>query len=108
MWNMKNRKSSYLIIALNKLLDGKTLSYIDGAKNSNQYFCIIKNQGIELIEVWKPNLTNQGKHLDRRLNLTSKNIERTEQYLYSLQGLKAKKITKNNHKQKPTKTADTK
>lgn len=102
---MENRKSSYLIITLNKLLDGETLSFIQGAKNSNQYFCTIKNQGIELIEVWKPNLFNQGKHLARRLNLTAENIERAESYLYSLQGIKDKKITRNHQNQKPTNKA---
>jgi len=102
---MENRKSSYLIIALNKLLDGKSLSFIEGAKNSNQYFCMIKNHGIELIEVSKPNLTNKGYHLDRRLNLTAENIERAENYLYSLQGLKDRKIIKTNQKQNPTNKA---
>ena len=103
---MENRKSSYLIIALKKLLESKSLSYIENAKNSNQYFCTIKNHGIELIEVSKPNLTNRGYHLDRRLNLTAENIERAENYLYSLQGLKDRKITTHNQKQKPTNKAD--
>lgn len=103
---MENRKSSYLIIALNKLLDGKSLSFIQGAKNSNQYFCTIKNHGIELIEVSKPNLTNRGYHLDRRLNLTAENIERAENYLYSLQGIKDRKITNQNQNKKPINKAD--
>lgn len=103
---MENRKSSYLIIALNKLLDGKSLSYIENAKNSNQYFCTIKNHGIELIEVSKPNLTNRGYHLDRRLNLTAENIERAENYLYSLQGIKDRKITNQNQNKKPINKAD--
>lgn len=57
---MENRKTSYLIIALTRLLDGDRLSFVEGAKNSNQYFCTIKNKGIELIEVEMPNLTNRG------------------------------------------------
>ena len=72
---MENRKTSYLIIALSKLLKGERLSCIEGAKNSNQYFCTVKNKGIELIEVEIPNLTNRGYHLERRLNVTDENIK---------------------------------
>jgi len=81
---MENRKTSYLIIALIKLLKGERLSFIEGAKNSNQYFCTIKNKGIELIEVEVPNLTNQGYHLERRLNFTDENIELAQKYLERL------------------------
>ncbi|MFA5455382.1 MAG: hypothetical protein WC272_08695 [Sulfurimonas sp.] len=81
---MENRKTSYLIIALTKLLKGERLSFIEGAKNSNQYFCTIKNKGIELIEVEVPNLTNRGYHLERRLNLTDENIELAQKYLERL------------------------
>lgn len=83
---MEAKKTSYLIITLQKLLNGDKLSFIDGAKNSNQYFCIIKNQGIELIEVWKPNLYNNGKHLERRLNQSIENIKKTTEYLKRLRG----------------------
>jgi hypothetical protein len=83
---MENRKSSYLIITLQKLLNEKKLSNVEGAKNSNQYFCTIKNNSIELIEVWKPNLTNRGRHLERRLNLTDENIKKTKNYLKQLKG----------------------
>lgn len=81
---MENRKTSYLIIALTRLLKGERLSFIEGAKNSNQYFCTIKNKGIELIEVEVPNLTNRGYHLERRLNLTDENIELAQKYLERL------------------------
>ena len=84
---MENRTSSYLIIALQKLLNEKKLSDVEGAKNSNQYFCTIKNNGIELIEVWKPNLTNRGRHLERRLNLTDVNIKKANDYLNRLKGI---------------------
>ena len=83
---MENRKTSYLIIALTRLLKGERLSFIEGAKNSNQYFCTIKNKGIELIEVEVPNLTNRGYHLERRLNLTDDNIELAQKYLERLKG----------------------
>lgn len=83
---MENRKNSYLIITLKKLLNGDKLFFIHGAKNSNQYFCIIKNQGIELVEVWKPNLTNRGKHLERRLHQSIENINKANEYLKRLRG----------------------
>ena len=86
-----NRKSSYLIIALKRLLNGEKLSFIAGAKNSNQYFCIIKNHGIELVEVYKPNLSNMGKHKERSLHMTQENILRAKKYLNSLQGVKQSK-----------------
>lgn len=83
---MEKRKSSYLIIALTELLKGKKLSDIKGAKNSNQYFCTIKNKGIELIEVEVPNLLTRGNHLERRLNFTDGNIELAKKYLARLKG----------------------
>lgn len=83
---MENRKTSYLIIALTRLLKGEKLSYIEGAKNSNQYFNIVKNYGIELIEVWKPNLLNSGKHKERRLNFTEDNVKLAQDYLERLRG----------------------
>ncbi len=80
-----NTKTTHLINILNDLLKGKRLSSIDiKASNSNQYFCTIKNNGIELIEVRKPNLTNKGYHLERRLNLTEKNISKAKKYLQKL------------------------
>lgn len=83
---METRKSSYLITALQQLLNKKRLSDIEGAKNSNQYFCTIKNKSIELIEVEIPNLTNRGTHLERRLHLTDENIKKANDYLSRLKG----------------------
>ncbi|RXJ93768.1 hypothetical protein CRV00_09915 [Malaciobacter molluscorum] len=80
-----NTKTTHLINIINGLLKGNRLSSIDiKASNSNQYFCTIKNNGIELIEVKKPNLTNKGYHLERRLNLTQKNINKAKKYLHKL------------------------
>lgn len=83
---METSKTSYLIIALTDFLNGKKLSCIEGAKNSNQYFCTIKNKGIELIEVEVPNLVNRGYHLERRLNPTLENKKRATEYLRRLKG----------------------
>ena len=85
---MENRNTSYLITALSKLLKCERLSFIEGAKNSNQYFCTIKNKGIELIEVEVPNLTNRGYHLERRLNMTDENIKLAQDYLERLKRTK--------------------
>jgi len=85
---MKKRNTPYLIIAMKKLLAGETLSELPPAKNSNQYFSTIKNNGIALVEVWKPNITNAGRHKERSLHQTIENITRAEKYLKSLQGVK--------------------
>ena len=85
------RVTSYLIIALKRLLAGETLSELPPAKNSNQYFATIKKHGIELVEVWKPNLTNSGTHKERSLHQTIENIERANKYLKSLQGVPHRK-----------------
>ena len=69
---------------------GETLSELPPSKNSNQYFAILKKHGIELVEVWKPNLTNAGKHKERSLHQTIDNIERAKKYLEALQGVKPK------------------
>ena len=83
-----NNKTTHLINILTQLLEGKKLSSIDiKASNSNQYFCTIKNNGIELIEVMKPNLTNRGYHLERRLNLSDDNLNKARQYLDKLKGI---------------------
>lgn len=80
-------KSSHLITILTDLLEGKRLASIDiKASNSNQYFCTIKNKGIELIEVEVPNLFRRGNHLERRLNLTEENIKKANEYLERLKG----------------------
>ena len=79
------QKSSHLITILTLLLEGKKLSSNDVfASNSNQYFGQIKKQGIELIEVWKPNDTNRGQHKERSLHQTIKNIKNAEVYLSKL------------------------
>jgi N-glycosylase/DNA lyase len=81
---------SNLIVILKELLEGKTLTSSDKYwVNTNQYFRTIKNNGIELIEVWKPNILNDGRHKERRLNQTIENIKKAENYLNSLQGIKA-------------------
>jgi len=87
---MKKRATTYVIIALKQLLEGKTLTDLPPAKNSNQYFSIIKKHGIELVEVWKPNLTNVGRHKERSLHQTIENIKRAKKYLDSLKGIKLK------------------
>ena len=89
---MKKTKPSYIIIVLKRLLAGETLtaSSISG-HNANQYFCAIKNNGIELVEVRKPNLTNTGRHKERSLYQTPENIVRAKKYLDTLKGVKPKK-----------------
>ncbi len=83
------RIKSYLITILTELLDGKILTSSDKRwVNTNQYFKTIKENGIELIEVWKPNKTNRGRHKERRLNPSIENIRRAEAYLMKLQGIK--------------------
>ena len=81
------QKSSHLITILTLLLEGKALSANDVfASNANQYFNKLKKQGIELIEVWKPNDTNRGQHKERRLHQSIENIKRAEAYLCKLLG----------------------
>ena len=80
------KKTTHIITALEELLRGKKINYIPYAKNSNQYFGIIKKQGIELVEVWKPNLTNKGTHKERSLHQTIENIQKAENYLARLKG----------------------
>lgn len=47
------KKPSYTALILKELLDGKILKSSDKYfVNANQYFVEIKNNGIELIEVW--------------------------------------------------------
>ena len=88
---MKNIKSSHIITMLKQLLDGEVLASIDRlASNSNQYFGTIKKHGIELVEVWKPNLTNAGRHKERSLHQTIENIDRAKKYLKALQGVNPK------------------
>jgi len=84
---MSNVKSSHIITIMKLLLKGEAVTSIDQlASNSNQYFGTIKKHGIELIEVWKPNLTNAGRHKERSLHQTIDNINRAKEYLAKLQG----------------------
>jgi len=72
---------------MQELLNGGVSSSIDAiASNRNQYYGTIKKQGIELVEVWKPNLTNKGTHKERSLHQTIENIKRSEAYLNKLLG----------------------
>ena len=83
---MKKVKSSHLITTLKIFLDGGKLSSLPNCKNFNQYPRTIKNNGIELVEVWKPNIANVGRHKERSLHQTLDNIERAKKYLQQLQG----------------------
>ena len=79
------RKSSITAIVLEDLLTGKALTSSDKYfVNTNQYFKAIKERGIELIEVWKPNISKRGRHLERRLNPSIKNIRRAGRVLEDL------------------------
>ena len=89
---MSNTRSSHIITIMKLLLNGEAVTSIDQlASNSNQYFGTIKKHGVELVEVWKPNLTNAGQHKERSLHQTIDNIERAKKYLESLQGISHKK-----------------
>ncbi len=79
-------KTSYQITILQKLLAGDTLTSRDiPAINANQYYCTVKNAGIELIEVRSPNTRNNGTHLKRSLAINKENIKRAVNYLRQLQ-----------------------
>lgn len=88
---MKATKSSHIIIILKKFLAGEELSSSDMfASNANQYFCDIKNRGIELEETWKKNLTNNGRHKVRKLETSFHNIQKAQSYLNHLMGVQPK------------------
>jgi len=83
----ENTKKSHIITIMQELLNGGVSSSIDAvASNRNQYYGTIKKQGVELVEVWKPNLTNKGQHKERSLHQTIENIKRAEAYLNKLLG----------------------
>jgi len=85
------KKSTHIIRIMKLLLAGeKVVSKDRLASNANQYFGTIKKHGIELVEVWKPNLTNAGRHKERSLHQTLDNIERAKKYFEVLQGVKPK------------------
>ena len=70
---------------LEALLEGRKLCSNDVfASNSNQYFNEIKKSGIELIEVYKDNISNKGHHKERWLNQSIENIERAKNLLEKL------------------------
>jgi hypothetical protein len=80
-------KTSHIITIMQELLNGGTSTAIDSkASNRNQYYGTIKKQGIELVEVRKPNLTNKGTHKERSLHQTIENIKRAGKYLDKLLG----------------------
>lgn len=81
---MVKKKLTHKAKILQKLLNGETLISSDKfASNANQYFNQIKKQGIELIE-W--NDPTKGRHLNRKLNMTDKNIAKAKKYLHKLVG----------------------
>lgn len=81
------QKESNLIKTLQDLLNGRALVSIDkNGSNFNQYFKWIKDKGIELDEVWKPNKSNNGRHKERRLVFTAENVKRAEDELKRLGG----------------------
>ena len=83
----ENAKTSHIITIMQELLKGGVSTSIDAiASNRNQYFGTIKKQGIELVEVRKPNLANKGTHKERSLHQTIENIKRAEAYLNKLLG----------------------
>lgn len=80
-------KATHIVSILKELLRGEVSTSIDSkASNRNQYYGMIKKHGIELIEVWKPNLLNDGRHKERRLHETDENIKTAQKYLNKLLG----------------------
>ena len=80
-------KSTHIIAILKELLNGEVSTSIDSkASNRNQYYSTIKKHGVELIEVWKPNLLNGGRHKERRLHVSDENIKTAQEYLNKLLG----------------------
>ena len=80
-----NRKSNLTRI-LHDLIQGQKLTSIDrSSSNTNQYFKTIKDNGIHLIEEWKPNLENQGRHKERSLHRDPENVTRAKNFLLRLE-----------------------
>ncbi len=78
-------KNSYTLEILQRLLNGETLASADFfVSNCNQYFCEIKNNGIELVEIRVPNKTNKGTHLERKLLANEENISRAVSTEYKI------------------------
>ena len=76
-------RNSYKIKALELFLEYETLTSNVNflGINPNQYFCEIKNNGIELVEIRVPNKTNKGTHLERTLLKSKKNIIKAKEIL---------------------------
>jgi len=70
---------------LERLLKGESLSSNDFYwSNSNQYFCKLKKDDhIDLIEEWAPNLNGRGRHKVRSLAGHRENIENARALLKS-------------------------
>ncbi len=80
-------KTSHTITILKKFLSGAALSSNDiFASNSNQYFCGLKDHGIELDEELVPNTDNGYKHKERSLAMDEDNIAKAVSLLRRLQG----------------------
>ena len=80
-------KESHIMVIMQELLDGKASTAIDSkASNRNQYYLAIKKQGIKLTEIWRPNISNKGKHKVRSLDPNPKNVERAKAYAERLKG----------------------
>ena len=76
-------RNSYKIKALELFLEYETLTSNVNflGINPNQYFCEIKNNGIELIEIRVPNKTNKGTHKERTLLKSQENIIKAKKIL---------------------------
>jgi len=76
------KRDSIVTSISQRLLNGERMASIDTEyANSNQYYVQIKKQGVELIEVWKDNKTNSGRHKERWLNPTVENIRKARDLL---------------------------
>ena len=73
----------YKIKALELFLEYETLTSSVNflGINPNQYFCEIKNNGIELVEIRVPNKTNKGTHKERTLLKSKENIIKAKKIL---------------------------
>ena len=76
------RRNSIVALILQRLLKGEKMASIDTEyANSNQYYVQIKKQGVELVEVWKDNKTNSGRHKERWINQSIENIQKAKDLL---------------------------
>jgi len=78
-------KKTNLIAILHDLIQGHKLTSTDrNTVNTNQYFKTIKDKGIVLVEEWKPNKSNQGRHKLRSLHRDPANVTRAKKFLLKL------------------------